>query len=118
MSQTVAAKETRSFRGQPIPQLIKRQTFEITEGESIMEIYSYMTDVEKKDLTIDAIRFEDNLPAYCKLSTGEVVTIETAIALAEAGVFTGYTVGTTMNKGRTLKCRPNKATSVYKLPRF
>lgn len=112
-----------SFRGEPIPEVIKKESFRVADSKSVID---KIVSANDRNVTIEAVNFSDNSYrlANVKLSTGDIVPIETAIALAENSFLKGYTTGSTMRGGKTLRSVPStdenntEATGLYDLPRF
>lgn len=112
-----------SFRGEPIPEIVKRENFEIANSEAVINKIVSNND---RDVTIEAVNFTDDAYrlANVKLTTGDIVPIETAIALAQHNYLKGYTTGSTMRGGKTLRSVPSTddnnpdAKRLYALPRF
>lgn len=112
-----------SFRGEPIPEIVKRNNFQVADSESV--INKIVSD-NNREVTIEAVNFADDSYklANVKLTTGDVVPVETAIALAQHNYLKGYTTGSTMRGGKTLRSVPSTddnntdAKRIYALPRF
>lgn len=112
-----------SFRGEPIPEVIKREDFKVADSQSVID---KIVSSNNRDVTIEAVNFSGGSYrlANVKLTTGDIVPIETAIALAQNNFLKGYTTGSTMRGGKTLRSVPStdkkntEATGLYDLPRF
>lgn len=111
-----------SFRGQPIPEVFPKANFKEADSKQVIDKIVSMSDQERKSVTIESTHFENNRLANVKLSTGDIIPVETAIGLAESHMLNGYTTGATMRGGRTLRSVPdpkNKGVQgIYELPRF
>ncbi len=112
-----------SFRGEPIPNVIRKESFKVADSQSVID---KIVSSNNRDVSIEAVNFSDNVfkIANVKLTTGDIVPIETAIALAQNKFLKGYTTGKTMRGGRTLRSIPSTdennvdAKGLYDLPRF
>ena len=113
-----------SFRGEPIPDVIPKMTIHPTNSKIIIDKILAMGMDDRQKVTIEAAHFERSRLAYVKLSTGDIISLETAIALAENRLLHGYSTGATMRGGRTLRSKPStdrvnqEARGIYQLPRF
>lgn len=110
-----------SFRGNPIPEVIPKSNFQVVDSSQIMNKINDMSDSDRRSLTIDSVHFDRGL-SDIKLSTGDIVSVETAIALAENNMLVGYSTGATVRGGRVLRSKPdpknNNVKGIYSLPRF
>lgn len=112
-----------SFRGNPIPKVVDKKHFEVSDSQEVIDKVVSMSQNERSGLTIDSVHFgnyggiED-----VKLTTGDIVPVETAIALAENHMLSGYTTGKTVRGERVLRSKPDPKNSEYKglysLPSF
>jgi hypothetical protein len=112
-----------SFRGYEIPEVVKEKKFIVSDGDRVIKKILDMTKNDREAVTIDSVHFENGRVSEVKLTIGDIVTIETAIALAENNLLYGYSTGATMNKGKTLRSKPTykpdgKGKGLYELPRF
>lgn len=111
-----------SFRGNPIPEIIPKSSYEISDSKQVIEKIRNMTREEQKSVTLEGIHYGNWGISEVKLSTGDIVPIETAIALAENHMLNGYTTGATFKKGRTLRSLPDQSNShvsrLHDLPVF
>ena len=113
----------KSFRGQDIPEITKRMSFEIADSNEVIRKVEDLRS-RNQDVTINAANFEQGRLANVKLSTNDIVPVETAIALAQNNMLKGYTTGKTMRGGRVLRSVPStdenntESTGIYNLPRF
>lgn len=112
-----------SFRGEPIPEISKKENFKVADSQSVINKIVSSND---RNVSIEAVNFSDGAfrIANVKLTTGDIVPIETAIALAQNRFLKGYTTGKTMRGGRTLRSVPStdenntQSIGLYDLPRF
>lgn len=111
-----------SFRGNPIPEVIPKSHYELSNSRSVIDSIANMTPDERKNVTLSGIHYGDYGIQDVKLSTGDIVPIETAIALAESHMLSGYTTGATFKGGKILRSVPDqKSTNVkrlHDLPQF
>lgn len=111
-----------SFRGEPIPQIKKSTNFQVADSKSVIDKISKMNAPQASNVTIDSVHFGKYNLEHVKLSTGDIVPVETAIALAENDMLKGYSTGATPRGGRTLRSKPDPRNSevkgIYQLPRF
>lgn len=112
----------KSFRGQDIPEIIKQTRYEIADSNMVIKKVQDLKS-NNQEVTIDAAHFENGIKDV-KLSTGDIVPVETAIALAGNNLLRGYTTGKTMRGGKVLRSVPStdedntESKSIYDLPRF
>lgn len=114
----------KSFRGQEIPEVIRKTKFEIADSNMVIKKIEELRS-NNESVTIEATNFDElNRLANVKLSTGDIIPVETAIALAQNHMLEGYTTGKTMRGGRVLRSVPSternntESTGIYDLPRF
>ena len=111
-----------SFRGNPIPEINPKSNYQITDSDKIVSKIKGMSRDQQKSVTLEGVHYGDWGISEVKLSTGDVVTIETAIALAENHMLNGYTTGATFKGGKVLRSMPTQADStisrVHDLPTF
>lgn len=111
-----------SFRGQPIPEVIPKSNFEEADSRVVIDKIISMSPDQRKSVTIESAHFDNYRLADVKLTTGDIVPVETAIALAESNMLNGYSTGATMRGGKTLRSKPDPNNSdvqgIYQLPRF
>lgn len=98
-----------SFRGNPIPEIIPKSSYEISDSKQVIEKIRNMTREEQKSVTLEGIHYGNWGISEVKLSTGDIVPIETAIALAENHMLNGYTTGATFKGGKTLRSLPDQS---------
>ena len=114
-------KET-SFRGMPIPEVTKKEGYKVANSQQVIDKVVAMTPDDQKKVTIEGIHYEDKAITAVKLSTGDVVAVEAAIALAENGLLYGYRAGRNAKGDRTLRAMPNYGgegkNSIHDLPQF
>lgn len=108
MSRKVENQEV-SFRGNPIPEVIPKSSYEISDSKQVIEKIRNMTREEQKSVTLEGIHYGNWGISEVKLSTGDIVPIETAIALAENHMLNGYTTGATFKGGKTLRSLPDQS---------
>lgn len=110
-----------SFRGNPIPEVSPKNNFQVADSSQVIQKIKNMSDSDRRSVTIDSVHFDRGL-SDVKLSTGDIVPVETAIALAENNMLNGYSTGATMRGGRILRSKPdpknNNVKGIYQLPRF
>lgn len=104
-------KEEKSFRGEPIPEIIPKTEFSVIDSKDIVNKISNMSLEEQKSLTLDGVHYDNRGISDVKLTNGDVISIETAIALAENHMLNGYTTGATFHGGRILRSLPDQSNS-------
>ena len=81
-----------------------------------------MSKEQRAELKIDAVHYDNHKIAEVKLSTGDIIPVETAIALVDNYLIDGYSTGATFYGGKTLRAKPltsNQArTRMRDLPKF
>ena len=111
-----------SFRGMPIPEITKKQTYQVANSQQVIDRIAAMTPEEQKKVTLTGIHYEDKDISEVKLSTGEVVPVEAAIALADNALLYGFRAGRNARGDRTLRAMPNYdgegKNSIHNLPQF
>ena len=109
-----------SFRGMPIPEINIKPNYQIADSKQVIDKISKMDSNQQKNITLSAVHYNDRDVSDVKLSTGDIVPVETAIALAENSMLAGYVTGTTRHGGKTLKASPGKDSgkSIHTLPKF
>lgn len=111
-----------SFRGIPIPQVTKKQTYQVADSQKVIDKITSMNPSEQKNITIESIHYQDDEISQVKLSTGDIVEVEAAIALADNALLKGYRAGRNARGDRTLRALPNYngegRNSIHNLPRF
>lgn len=111
-----------SFRGNPIPEVIPKAKYELSNSRSVIDSIINMTPEERRSVTLLGIHYGDYGIQDVKLSTGDIVPIETAIALAENHMLSGYTTGATFKGGKVLRSVPDQKNNTIKrlhdLPQF
>lgn len=117
-----STKQEVSFRGIAIPEVNVQSKYQVADSQKVIDKISRMTPEQQKDVTLESVHYTDREISEVKLTTGDIIPVETAIALAQNSLLAGYTTGKTMNGGRTLKAKPssrnNKSKSVALLPKF
>lgn len=111
-----------SFRGKPIPEIAKKEDYVLANSQQVIDKILAMSPGDQKTVTIDAIHYQDKAITAVKLSTGDVVAVETAIALAENALLYGFRAGRNAKGDRTLRSMPNYGgegkNSIHDLPQF
>ena len=111
-----------SFHGKPIPEVIPKVNFEVADSQSVINKVTSMDDEQRRNVTIDSVHYTGRGITEVKLNTGDIVPIETAIALAENHMLAGYSTGKTVRGGRTLRSKPDPKNenwkSIHELPHF
>ena len=111
-----------SFRGIPVPEVVAKQNYQVTDGKQVIDKISKMSKEQLKNVTVSGIHYDNKSISDVKLSTGEVISLETAIALAENKLLSGYSAGSTMHGGRFLRTKPSPdndgGKSIHDLPQF
>lgn len=111
-----------SFRGMPIPQVTKKQDYQIANSQQVIDKIVAMKPEDQKNVTIQSIHYQDKDITAVKLSTGDIVPVETAIALADNALLSGFRAGRNARGDRTLRCLPNYdgegKNSIHNLPKF
>ncbi len=110
-------KQNMSFRGNPIPEVFPKSEYTVADSQTIVDKINSMTEDQRQEVTIDAAYFEKYKITDVRLTTGDIISVETAIALASNNMLSGYSTGATMNGGRTLRSKPSYE-GIYNLPRF
>ena len=116
-------KETSlSFRGIAIPEIISKPSYQLADSKQVIDKVSKMTKEQKSELRIDAVHYDDHKLAEVKLSTGDIIPVETAIALVDNNLIDGYSTGATFYGGKTLRSKPltssEAKTRMRDLPKF
>jgi hypothetical protein len=111
-----------SFLGNEIPEVVKHVKFNVSDGKQVIDKILGMSEDERSKVTIEAANFDNWTLRNVKLSTGDIVPVETAMALAKNHMLTGYSVGKTVRGGMTLRSKPDpknvKTKGIYDLPKF
>lgn len=111
-----------SFRGQPIPEVVPKTNFQESDSKMVIDKITNMDPDQRKTVTIESAHFDKYRLADVKLTTGDIIPVETAIALAQNNMLSGYSTGATTHGGRTLRSKPdpknNEVQGIYQLPRF
>lgn len=114
-------KET-SFRGKEIPEVNVKQDYQIADSKQVIDKIAKMTKEQRNDLKIDSVHYADHRLSEVKLSTGDIIPVEIAIALTENSLLKGYTTGNTFYGGKTLRAKPSTSseakTRIRDLPQF
>ena len=111
-----------SFHGREIPEVVKKEKFQVADSRQVIDKIVSMPKDQRDSVTLNGIHYTPNQGiTEVKLSTGDVVPIETAIALAENYMLNGYSTGMTFKGGRTLRAKPDpegSINSIHSLPQF
>ena len=114
-------KET-SFRGMPIPEVTKKISYQVADSQKVIDKIIAMPPEEQKKITLDSIHYQDKEISEVKLSTGDIITVEAAIALAENALLNGFRAGRNARGDKTLRAVPNydgkERNSIHNLPKF
>ena len=120
--ETNNAKQETSFRGQPIPEVYKKQPYVVADSQMIINKVISMKPEDQKMLTLSGVHYEGKDITEVKLSTGDVISVEAAIALASEDLLTGFRAGRNARGDRTLRATPNYygtgKNSIHNLPEF
>lgn len=121
-NQTQNENQETSFRGIPIPEIEKKQDYTVADSQKVIEKIMAMSPEEKQTVTLASIHYEDKGISDVKLTTGDIIPVEAAIALAENKLLNGFRAGRNARGDRTLRATPNYASreknSIHKLPVF
>ena len=111
------SQQEQSFRGYQIPQITDQTGFQVSDSRQVIEKIKNMPPEEQQEVTIEAVHFEGWRVSHVKLTTGDIVPVETAIALAKNKMLNSYTTGATMHGKRTLRSKPSAdGKGIYELP--
>lgn len=121
MENNTQVQET-SFRGMPIPEITKKESYQIADSKKVIDKIVAMPPEEQKNVTLSGIHYQDKEISAVKLSTGDIISIEAAIALAENALLNGFRAGRNARGDKTLRATPNydgkEKNSIHKLPQF
>lgn len=121
MENNIQAQET-SFRGMPIPEVMKKVDYQVADSQKVIDKIVAMSPEEQKKVTLDSIHYQDKDISAVKLSTGDIISIEAAIALAENALLSGFRAGRNARGDKTLRAMPNYdgkgKNSIHNLPQF
>ena len=98
-----------SFRGEQIPDIVPKVNYEVSNSKQVIDKITSMPKDEQKSITLEGVHYDNQGISDVKLSTGDIVSIETAIALAENHMLKGYTTGATFRGGKTLRSLPDQS---------
>ena len=122
MENNVQQNQETSFRGMPIPSVIKKQDYQLADSQRVIDKIMAMSPEEQKKVTLLGIHYQDKDISAVKLSTGDIISIEAAIALAENALLSGFRAGRNARGDKTLRAMPNYdgkgKNSIHNLPRF
>ena len=111
-----------SFRGKTIPEINNQQDYTLADNNVVIDKLSNMSKEQRNTIKIDAVHYDNYKIADVKLSTGDVIPVETAIALTESSLLNGYTTGSTYYGDKTLRAKPSTSKDtkgrIRDLPRF
>ena len=111
-----------SFRGLAIPEVYKKEPYKVADSQTIINKIVAMSPDEQKMLTLCGVHYEDKDITEVKLSTGDIIPVEAAIALAANDLLTGFRAGRNARGDRTLRASPNYygtgKNSIHNLPEF
>jgi hypothetical protein len=121
MENNAQVQET-SFRGMPIPEVLKKQNYQVMDSQKVIDKIVAMPPEEQKKVTLESIHYQDKDITAVKLSTGDIISIEAAIALAENALLSGFRAGRNARGDMTLRAMPNYdgkgKNSIHNLPQF
>ena len=111
-----------SFRGKAIPEVTSKKDYQLANDKQVIDKISNMSKEQRNNIKIDAVHYDNYRVSEVKLSTGDIVPVETAIALTENSMLKGYTTGNTAYGGKTLRAKPktssDAAERIRDLPKF
>lgn len=111
-----------SFRGRPIPEVKPKSNFKVSDSNEVISKINSMDANQKSEVSIEAVHYGDKGISDVKLTTGDIVPIETAIALAGNHMLAGYSTGKTVRGGRVLRSKPDPKNveyhGIHSLPEF
>lgn len=111
-----------SFRGNAIPEIKVDKGYKLSDDKQVIEKFTKMSEEQRNAVSIDAVHYADSAIAEVKLSTGDVIPVETAIALTDNHLISGYSTGNTYYGKKTLRSKPSTSkeakTRIRDLPRF
>ena len=121
MENNVQMQET-SFRGMPIPEINKKKDYQVADSQKVIDKIVAMSPEEQKKVTLESIHYQDKEISAVKLSTGDIISTEAAIALAENAMLSGFRAGRNARGDKTLRATPNYdgegRNSIHNLPQF
>lgn len=100
-----------SFMGKTIPDIdlngMMEESIKCVEPQEMADKIRNMSAEERGNLTIDKIHYNNwgNISAVM-LTSGDVISTETAIALADQNAIRGYCAGSNREHQRTLRSNP------------
>lgn len=111
-----------SFRGIAIPEIVAKPSYQLSDNKQVIDKVMKMTREQRDALKIDAVHYDGYRVSEVKLSTGDIIPVETAIALVDNSLINGYSTGTTSYGGKTLRAKPatskDAKTRMRDLPKF
>ena len=111
-----------SFRGMPIPEVVKKQDYQVADSNVVINKIVNMSPEQQQGVTIAGIHYEGRGITDVKLSTGDIVPVEAAIALADNALLSGFRAGRNAKGDRTLRSMPKYRgqgkNSIHNLPKF
>lgn len=107
-----------SFTGKVIPDIDLGRTEEtsmsMTSPEDMTNKILGMSHEEKSDLTVDKVHYDrQGRLSAVMLNSGDVISTETAIALAEQNALKGWSTGTNRYHQRTLRTTSSNPEDPY-----
>ena len=103
-------------------QVQKKQPYQVVDSQTAINKVLAMSPDEQKMLTLSGVHYEDKDITEVKLSTGDIISVEAAIALAGEDLLTGFRAGRNARGDRTLRASPNYygtgKNSIHNLPEF
>lgn len=102
---------TESFMGREIPSIdlngMMEGSIKCTEPQAMADKIKNMAPEERNHLTIDKIHYNNwGRISAVMLTSGDVISTETAIALADQNAIKGYCAGSNRQHQRTLRSNP------------
>ena len=100
-----------SFMGREIPNIdlngMMEESIKCTEPQAMADKIKSMSAEDRGQLTIDKIHYNTwgNISAVM-LTSGDIISTETAIALADQNAIKGYCAGSNREHQRTLRSNP------------
>ena len=116
------AEERISFRGEKVPTVISEEHIATKDSSQVISEFLGMTNNQRSNITVNAVHYENGALASLKLSNNDIISTETAIALARANLLNGFSTGKTMRGGLTLRSKPSTSDherkGIHELPQF
>lgn len=107
----MSESRTESFMGNEIPQIdlngMMEESIKCTDPQAMADKIKNMAPEERNQLTIDKIHYNNwGRISAVMLTSGDVISTETAIALADQNAISGYCAGSNRQHQRTLRSNP------------